>query len=151
MSPTIKSMISCPVTLELPGMVGSFAYPAPAKQSLPPKAASLKLMVSSKIFPARDTRKGKGPFEVATCPVLTPKVAAQSQPQPRKMLDWHTYMIEVEEPRRFATAKGLDLTKMRRPGSLGDNRKFLQEDVRTQNEIIVGDRELRARWPHRNY
>ncbi|KZP21661.1 hypothetical protein FIBSPDRAFT_860295 [Athelia psychrophila] len=114
MSPITKSMISRPVALELPGMVGSFAYPAPAKRSLPPRAASRKLAVSSKILPARDARKEKGPFEVATRPVLTPIVVAQSQPQPRKMLDWHAYVSEVEEPRRFATAKGLDLTKMRR-------------------------------------
>ncbi|KZP14094.1 hypothetical protein FIBSPDRAFT_117186 [Athelia psychrophila] len=46
MSPITKSMTSHPVALELPGMVGSFAYPAPAKQSLPPKATSHNLLIS---------------------------------------------------------------------------------------------------------
>ncbi|KZP07250.1 hypothetical protein FIBSPDRAFT_875759 [Athelia psychrophila] len=114
MSPITKSMISRPVALELPGMVGSFAYPAPAKQSLPPKATSRNLLVSSKFISTREARKGNGPFEVATRPVLAPKVTAQSQPQSGKMLDWHAYLINVEQPERFATAKGLDLTKIRR-------------------------------------
>ncbi|KZP19147.1 hypothetical protein FIBSPDRAFT_863075 [Athelia psychrophila] len=114
MSPITKSMISRPVALELPGMVGSFACPAPAKQSLAPKAASRNILVSSKFLCTRDARKEKGPFEVATRPVLTPKVTSQLQPQSGKMLDWHAYLINVEQPQRFATAKGLDLTKIRR-------------------------------------
>ncbi|KZP19125.1 hypothetical protein FIBSPDRAFT_892931 [Athelia psychrophila] len=114
MSPIPKSMISRPVALEMHGMVGSFAHPAPAKQSLPLKAASHNLLISSKFLSTRGARKEKGPFEVATRPVLTPKVTAQSQPQSEKMLDWHAYLINVEKPQRFATAKGLDLTKIRR-------------------------------------
>ncbi|KZP19136.1 hypothetical protein FIBSPDRAFT_1045709 [Athelia psychrophila] len=83
MSPITKSMISRPVALELPGMVGSFAYPAPAKQS--PAQGSLP--------------QPPGFFQVY--PYL-------------KMLDWHRYLINVEQPQLFATAKGLDLTKIRR-------------------------------------
>ncbi|KZP05704.1 hypothetical protein FIBSPDRAFT_877237 [Athelia psychrophila] len=111
MSPITKSMISRLVALEL---VGSLAYPAPAKQSLPHKAASRNLLVSSKFLSTRDARKEKGPFEVATRPVMTPKVTAQSQPQSGKMLDRHAYLINDKQTQRLAAAKGLDLTKIRR-------------------------------------
>ncbi|KZP27679.1 hypothetical protein FIBSPDRAFT_948271 [Athelia psychrophila] len=80
-----KSMISRPAAVEYADMVGSFAYPAPSKQSLPPKAAR-KIQLPS-FLSARHARKlnSQGTVEIATRPLLAP-ICAESKPKEREMV-----------------------------------------------------------------
>ncbi|KZP09189.1 hypothetical protein FIBSPDRAFT_993932 [Athelia psychrophila] len=80
-----KSMISRPAAVEYADMVGSFAYPAPSKQSLPPKAAR-KIQLPSFLW-ARHARKlnSQGTVEIATRPLLAP-ICAVSKPKEREMV-----------------------------------------------------------------
>ncbi|KZP26259.1 hypothetical protein FIBSPDRAFT_1004783 [Athelia psychrophila] len=90
-----KSMISRPVAVEYADMVGSFAYTAPSRQSLPPKAAR-KLQLPS-FLPARHARKSnlQGSGEIATRPVLAP-ICAKSKSGEREMVCHLTATKEVQ-------------------------------------------------------
>ncbi|KZP26274.1 hypothetical protein FIBSPDRAFT_928716 [Athelia psychrophila] len=90
-----KSMISRPVAVEYADMVGSFAYTAPSRQSLPPKAAR-KLQLPS-FLPARHARKSnlQGSGEIATRPVLAP-ICAKSKSGEREMVCHLTAAKEVQ-------------------------------------------------------